>query len=55
MKGKYINTLIMMAALSGKKTRRRYATKETIISLNDYKIIWSKTTKQIATKPAATI
>ena len=42
MKGKYINTVIMMAALSGKKSRRIAGKKETIVSLKDHKIIWSK-------------
>ena len=42
MKGKYINTVIMMAAMSGRKTRKATAPTETIVSLNDFKIIWSK-------------
>ena len=42
MKGTYINTVIMMAALSGKKSRRTVSEKETVKSLNDYKNIWSK-------------
>jgi hypothetical protein len=52
MKGTYINTVIMMAALSGKKNRRTVAEKETIKSLNDFKIIWSKNGKSSA--PVAT-
>jgi hypothetical protein len=42
MKGQYITTVIMMAALSGKKNNRSAAQKETITSMNNYKTIWSK-------------
>lgn len=42
MKGKYINTVIMMAALSGNRNKKAAIEKETITSLNDHKIIWSK-------------
>ena len=42
MKGKYINTVIMMAAKSGKKTRKPIQVKETLAAVNDHKIIWSK-------------
>jgi hypothetical protein len=45
MKGTYINTVIMMAALSGKKSKRTVPEKETVNSLNNYKIIWSKNDK----------
>ncbi len=54
MKGKYINTVIMMAAMSGRKTRKAAAQTETISSLNDFKIIWSKndkSNKTVAGKP----
>ena len=42
MKGKYINTVIKMAALSGNRNRKTAMEKETITSLTDHKIIWSK-------------
>jgi hypothetical protein len=42
MKGKYINTVIMMAAMSGRKTRKSNVVKETLAIVNDHKIIWSK-------------
>ncbi|RYZ24787.1 MAG: hypothetical protein EOO10_19935 [Chitinophagaceae bacterium] len=45
MKGTYINTVIMMAAMSGKKSKRTMSEKETVNSLNNYKIIWSKNGK----------
>ena len=51
MKGTYINTVIMMAALSGRKNRSTAAVQETVKSLKDYKIIWSKndqSNKQVA-------
>jgi hypothetical protein len=42
MKGKYINTVIIMAAKSGKKTSKPSQVKETLAIVNDHKIIWSK-------------
>ena len=42
MKGKYINTVIMMAAMSGRKTKKTIPVKETLAAVNDYRIIWSK-------------
>ena len=42
MKGKYINTVILQAALAGNRSRRLAAEKETITTLNDHKIIWTK-------------
>ena len=42
MKGKYINTVIMMAVLAGKRSRRIAKEKETLNSLNNHKVIWSK-------------
>jgi hypothetical protein len=50
MKGKYINTVIMMAAKSGKTSKQQNAHKETIQSLNDFKIIWSKNGKNALAK-----
>lgn len=58
MKGQYINTVIIMAARSGKKNRQVATARETISSLNDHKIIWSKAgqTKTTASnKPAAAL
>ena len=58
MKGQYINTVIMMAALSGRKNRKPAAQTETISSLNDFKIIWSKngkSNKTVAGKPQAAL
>lgn len=46
MKGQYINTVIIMAAKSGRKSKQQNAQKETIQSLNDFKIIWSKNGKK---------
>ena len=43
MKGKYINTVIMMAALAGKRSKRIVAQKEALMSLDHHKIIWRKT------------
>ena len=54
MKGTYINTVIMMAARSGKKTNRTVSEKETVNSLTNYKVIWSKNGKSnttVANKP----
>ena len=42
MKGKYINTVIMMAALAGNRSKRLAAQKETLTSLDNHKIIWRK-------------
>ena len=53
MKGTYINTVIMMAAMSGRRNKKAAPEKETVNSLNDYKIIWSKQDKSnttVATK-----
>ncbi|HEX8315199.1 MAG TPA: hypothetical protein VF609_09405 [Flavisolibacter sp.] len=58
MKGKYINTVIMMAALSGNRNKKAAIEKETITSLNNHKIIWSKAgqSKTTATnKPASAL
>ena len=43
MKGTYINTVIMMAALAGKRSKRIVAQKEALMSLDHHKIIWRKT------------
>jgi len=54
MKGTYINTVIMMAARSGRKSNRTVSEKETVNSLNNYKVIWSKNGKSntgVANKP----
>ena len=53
MKGTYINTVIMMAALSGRKNKKSTPKQEIIRSLNEYKIIWSKHDK--AGKPALNV
>lgn len=50
MKGQYINTVILMAAKSGRKSKQQAAQKETIQSLNDFKIIWSKNGKKAIAK-----
>lgn len=58
MKGTYINTVIIMAARSGKISRKPGAQNETIKSLNDFKIIWSKAGKSnnpVASKPKAAL
>ena len=58
MKGKYINTVIMMAALSGNRNKKAAIEKETITSLNNHKIIWRKAgqSKTTATnKPASAL
>ncbi|MDB5205721.1 MAG: hypothetical protein JWR72_796 [Flavisolibacter sp.] len=52
MKGKYINTVIMMAALSGRKTRRASGVIETLATVNDHKIIWSKSCQSAEKRPA---
>lgn len=60
MRGKYITTNILMAALSGKRRRRVNgantvnATKpvaETPASFADYQIIWRKPAKAVERKP----
>ena len=43
MKGKYITTVIMMAALAGRRSRRIVAQKGALKSLDHHKIIWRKT------------
>ena len=43
----------MMAALSGRNSKKTVAVKETVISLDDYKIIWSKNDK--GNKPVANV
>ena len=53
MKGTYINTVIMMAALSGRNNKKTGAAKETVISLDNYKVIWSKNNK--GNKPVANV
>ena len=57
MKGKYINTVIMQAALAGNRSRRLAAQKETLTSLKDHKILWSKngTTKTTAINQNRTV
>jgi hypothetical protein len=55
MKGKYINTVIMMAALSGNRNKKAANEKETITSLNDHKIIWSKNGQSKATASAKSV
>jgi hypothetical protein len=44
MKGRYINTIIIMAARSGKQRRIAKNNKETLRTLSDHKITWSKST-----------
>lgn len=66
MRGKYINTNIMMAALAGKRWRRingsteangtaqvqeHIETKEPAVSFADYKIIWQKPARTEKQKP----
>lgn len=41
MKGKYVNTVIMMAAKSGRRTTKA-VNAETLAHTGDHKIIWSK-------------
>lgn len=60
MRGQYINTNIMMAALAGKRWRRLNGqtqnkavneVKETPASVADYRVIWSKPAKAVDRKP----
>jgi hypothetical protein len=59
MRGQYITTTIMMAALSGSKARKSTGVKETLAVTNDHKIIWSKNTNQkntaVVSKTKATL